>query len=100
MGFLDQEHRLTPTLTVGESVLMAAMLRMPACVSMEERQKKVAQVLRALHIDHLVHARIGECVCVCVCVCEFSGEGLGGRKGGWMLYMCSKVSYSFFFACL
>jgi len=59
-GFLDQEHRLTPTLTVGESVLMAAVLRGGGRErGMEERQRRVGQVLRSLHMDHLVHARIG-----------------------------------------
>lgn len=39
---------------------MAAVLRMPAHAPMAARQARAADVLRALHMDHLVHARIGD----------------------------------------
>ena len=90
-GFLDQEHRLTPTLTVGESVLMAAVLRGGGREGgMEERQKRVRQVLISLHIDHLVHARIG----------AWGGKGgrEGGREGGKegvLLFLRSCFAYLF-----
>lgn len=39
---------------------MAAVLRMPARASMAARQERAAQVLKALHMDHLLHSRIGD----------------------------------------
>lgn len=51
---------------------MAAVLRMPAASPLGERQARAAHVLKALHMSHLLHARIGDA----------AGGGQRGISGG------------------
>lgn len=58
IGFVDQEDFLLPTLTVYETVLNSALLRLPRNISFAAKQKRVFQVLDELRIlnikDHVI----------------------------------------------
>jgi len=59
VGFVDQEDILMGTLTVFESVLFSAFLRLPDGMSMEGKTKRVLQVLQDLRISHIADSMIG-----------------------------------------
>ncbi len=59
VGFVDQEDNLMGTLTVYESVLFSAFLRLPDAMSMEGKTKRVLQVLQDLRIAHVADSFIG-----------------------------------------
>lgn len=57
-GFVDQEDFLLPTLTVYETVLNSALLRLPEKMSLNAKKNRVNQILEELRIfdikDHLI----------------------------------------------
>jgi len=59
VGFVDQEDNLMGTLTVFESVLFSAFLRLPDGMSMEGKTKRVLAVLQELRISHIADSVIG-----------------------------------------
>ncbi|RLV89005.1 putative ATP-dependent permease [Spathaspora sp. JA1] len=50
VGFVDQEDHLIPTLTVYETVLNSALLRLPRDMSITQKQARVVEVLNELRI--------------------------------------------------
>ncbi|EGV60178.1 FAD-dependent urate hydroxylase [Yamadazyma tenuis] len=50
VGFVDQEDHLIPTLTVYETVLNSALLRLPRSMTMRAKQTRVIEVLSELRI--------------------------------------------------
>eukprot|EP01134_Creolimax_fragrantissima_P000448 CFRG0448T1 len=59
IGFVDQEDLLIPTLTVMETLMYSAELRLPDSVPYDVRQRRVRTVLEDLSITHIAHSRIG-----------------------------------------
>lgn len=59
IGFVDQEDNLMGTLTVFESVLFSAFLRLPDGMPMADKAARVMQVLRDLRIAHVADSFIG-----------------------------------------
>ena len=71
IGFVDQENYLLPTLTVYETVLNSALLRLPRSMSMRAKQARVIQVLEQLRIYDIRDRIIGD---------EFERGISGGEK--------------------
>jgi ABC-type multidrug transport system ATPase subunit len=68
-GFVDQEDMLIPTLTVRETLLFSANLRLPESVTRKEKWDIVEKTLDQLGILHIADSRIG-------------GNGVRGLSGG------------------
>lgn len=60
IGFVPQQDILPPTLTVFETLLFAARLRLPESVPDTEKQERVRDLLQKLGIDHIQNTRIGD----------------------------------------
>ena len=59
VGYVRQQDLLLPTLTVRESLLYTAFLRLPTDFSEEQKKLRVHQVLRELNLDHVADELIG-----------------------------------------
>lgn len=59
IGFVNQDDIMIPTLTVYETVLNSALLRLPNSMSLEVKQSKVLQILNELKIMHIKDMLIG-----------------------------------------
>ncbi|KAJ3273819.1 hypothetical protein HDU76_010769, partial [Blyttiomyces sp. JEL0837] len=59
IGYVDQEDLLMPALTVRETLMFSAMLRLPESVSIAEKKKRVEEVLSTLGLMHCAETRIG-----------------------------------------
>lgn len=59
IGFVDQEDYLISTLTVYETVLNSALLRLPRTMSIAAKKQKVYELLTELRIDHIKDKVIG-----------------------------------------
>ena len=70
IGFVDQEDTMLPTLTVHETILDSALLRLPKDMSRATKEQKVEDVERQLGIYRIRHQVIG------------SEEGVRGISGG------------------
>jgi ABC-type multidrug transport system ATPase subunit len=57
--FVDQEDVLLPTMTVKETLLFSANLRLPESMTCEEKEDLVQEVMVDLRIDHIANVRIG-----------------------------------------
>lgn len=71
VGFVDQDDFLLPTLTVYETVLNSALLRLPRTMPFEAKQARVLQVLEELRIFDIKDRTIGD---------EFQRGISGGEK--------------------
>lgn len=71
VGFVDQEDHLISTLTVYETVLNSALLRLPRVMSTEAKIARVLEVLNELRIYHIKDRIIGS---------DFSRGISGGEK--------------------
>lgn len=60
MGFVDQEDTLMSTLTVHETVLYSALLRLPREMSLEAKKYRTLETLNELGILGIKDMRIGE----------------------------------------
>lgn len=60
VGFVDQEDTLMSTLTVYETVLYSALLRLPREMSMEAKKFRTLETLHELGILGIKDLRIGE----------------------------------------
>ncbi|KAJ3135389.1 hypothetical protein HK100_002751, partial [Physocladia obscura] len=69
IGFVDQEDVLMPTLTVRETLMFSAQLRLPESVPTREKKKRVEEVMAALGLTHVADVRVG-------------GHGKRGISGG------------------
>lgn len=59
VGFVDQEDQLIPTLTVYETVLNSALLRLPRTMSLRAKETRVVEVLNELRILSIKDRVIG-----------------------------------------
>jgi ABC-type multidrug transport system ATPase subunit len=69
VAYVDQDDLLLPTLTVRETVLFSAKLRLPESVSFDEKKAKVDEVLHMLGLAHVADTVVG-------------GNGKRGISGG------------------
>ncbi|ODQ78705.1 hypothetical protein BABINDRAFT_38664 [Babjeviella inositovora NRRL Y-12698] len=60
IGFVDQEDYLIPTLTVYETVLNSALLRLPRVMSLYAKNARVLEILTELRILHIRDRLIGD----------------------------------------
>ncbi|KAI8053515.1 hypothetical protein BDF22DRAFT_685095 [Syncephalis plumigaleata] len=60
IGYVDQEDTLMPTLTVYETILYSALLRLPADMSTDAKHARVMDAIHELGIYHIRNRRIGE----------------------------------------
>lgn len=58
-GYVMQEDRLFPSLTVRETLTFVARLKMPARFSLEEKTERVEQVIAELGLIHVADSPIG-----------------------------------------
>eukprot|EP00818_Percolomonas_sp_WS_P000434 CAMPEP_0117450946 /NCGR_PEP_ID=MMETSP0759-20121206/8744_1 /TAXON_ID=63605 /ORGANISM="Percolomonas cosmopolitus, Strain WS" /LENGTH=1065 /DNA_ID=CAMNT_0005243511 /DNA_START=317 /DNA_END=3514 /DNA_ORIENTATION=- len=58
-GYVSQEDNLMGTQTVKESLRFSADLKLPSCVSSEEKDHIVEDVMAKLKISHIAHRKIG-----------------------------------------
>jgi ABC-type multidrug transport system ATPase subunit len=58
-GYVDQEETLMPTLTVYETLLYSALLRLPRNMSKEAKQLRVQETMVELGLEHLANTKIG-----------------------------------------
>lgn len=59
-GFVDQEDTLMPTLTVYETVLYSALLRLPRDMSFEAKKFRTLETMNELGILSIKDSRIGD----------------------------------------
>jgi ABC-type multidrug transport system ATPase subunit len=59
IGFVDQHDMLMPTLTVIESIMFSALLRLPKTLTMAEKTQRVLTVLNELQLAHIADSAIG-----------------------------------------
>jgi len=70
IGFVDQEDTMMPTLTVYETILNSALLRLPRDMSFDMKDMRVMEVMKQLGIIHIKDQLIG------------SQDGSRGISGG------------------
>jgi ABC-type multidrug transport system ATPase subunit len=83
IGFVDQEDTMLPTLTVHETILDSALLRLPAEMSRAYKEQKVEDVERQLGIYHIRNQQIGS---------EESGRGISGGEKRRVSIACELVT--------
>lgn len=60
IGYVDQEEVMIPTLTVYETILYSALLRLPRSMSRKAKEFRVMEVMQELGIDTIKDAKIGQ----------------------------------------
>jgi ABC-type multidrug transport system ATPase subunit len=60
IGYVDQEEVMIPTLTVYETILYSALLRLPRSMSQAAKKFRVMEVMQELGIDTIKDAKIGQ----------------------------------------
>ncbi|KAI9270313.1 hypothetical protein EDC94DRAFT_512884 [Helicostylum pulchrum] len=60
IGYVDQEEVMIPTLTVYETILYSALLRLPRSMSKSAKIFRVIEVMQELNIDGIKDAKIGQ----------------------------------------
>lgn len=83
-GFVDQDDTLIPTLTVHETILDSALLRLPKDMSYTAKRQRVEDVERQLGIFHIRHQQIGSE--------EGSGRGISGGEKRRVGIACELVT--------
>ncbi|KAG0380699.1 hypothetical protein BGX24_006032 [Mortierella sp. AD032] len=73
VGYLQQEDKLVPAITVRETLDFAAKLRLPASTTKQERQKDVESLIATLGLKDCTDVRIGDS--------DASESGSGGSRG-------------------
>jgi ABC-type multidrug transport system ATPase subunit len=84
IGFVDQEDTLLPTLTVHETILDSALLRLPKEMSLQAKLQRVDDVERQLGIHHIRHQIIGSE--------EGAGRGISGGEKRRVGIACELVT--------
>lgn len=84
IGFVDQEDTMLPTLTVHETILDSAMLRLPKEMSRAAKERKVEDVERQLGIYHIKDQIIGSE--------EGNGRGISGGEKRRVGIACELVT--------
>jgi len=83
IGFVDQEDTLLPTLTVHETILDSAMLRLPRDMSPAAKEQRVEEVEKQLGIYNIRHQIIGS---------EETGRGISGGEKRRVGIACELVT--------
>ncbi|KAL0081558.1 putative ABC transporter [Phycomyces blakesleeanus] len=60
IGYVDQEDTMIPTLTVYETILYSALLRLPRSMSEAAKKFRVGEVMQELGIDGIKDSKIGQ----------------------------------------
>lgn len=84
IGFVDQEDTLLPTLTVHETILDSALLRLPKDMSLQAKLQRVEDVERQLGIYHIRDQLIGSE--------ESFGRGISGGEKRRVGIACELVT--------
>lgn len=84
IGFVDQEDAMMPTLTVHETILNSALLRLPRDMSGLVKEAKVFEVERQLGISHIRDQLIGSE--------ETGGRGISGGEKRRVGIACELVT--------
>ncbi|KAB2572282.1 Epidermal growth factor-like type 3 [Lasiodiplodia theobromae] len=84
IGFVDQEDALLPTLTVHETIMDSALLRLPKEMSRAAKEQRVEDVEKQLGIYHIRHQMIGSE--------EGSGRGISGGEKRRVGIACELVT--------
>jgi ABC-type multidrug transport system ATPase subunit len=84
IGFVDQEDTLLPTLTVHETIIDSALLRLPREMSYTAKLQRVEDVEKQLGIHHIRHQLIGSE--------EGSGRGISGGEKRRVGIACELVT--------
>lgn len=84
VGFVDQEDTMLPTLTVHETILTSALLRLPRDMSRGAKEQRVLDVEKQLGIYHIKDQMIGSE--------EGSGRGISGGEKRRVGIACELVT--------
>ncbi|KAL4973875.1 hypothetical protein BDW66DRAFT_141089 [Aspergillus desertorum] len=84
IGFVDQEDTMLPTLTVHETILTSALLRLPRDMSRAAKEQRVMEVEKQLGIYHIKDQLIGSE--------EGSGRGISGGEKRRVGIACELVT--------
>lgn len=84
IGFVDQDDTMLPTLTVHETIMDSALLRLPKEMSHASKEQKVEDVEKQLGIYHIRHQIIGSE--------EGSGRGISGGEKRRVGIACELVT--------
>ncbi|XRM37962.1 FAD-dependent urate hydroxylase [Aspergillus tubingensis] len=84
IGFVDQEDTMLPTLTVHETILTSALLRLPRDMSRAAKEQRVFEVERQLGISHIKDQLIGSE--------EGRGRGISGGEKRRVGIACELVT--------
>ena len=84
IGFVDQDDTMLPTLTVHETILTSALLRLPRNMGLSAKEQRVHEVERQLGILHIKDQLIGSE--------EGSGRGISGGEKRRVGIACELVT--------
>lgn len=84
VGFVDQEDTMLPTLTVHETILNSALLRLPRDMSRSTKEQRVLEVEKELGISHIRDSLIGSE--------EGKGRGISGGEKRRVGIACELVT--------
>ncbi|EHA54731.1 ABC transporter [Pyricularia oryzae 70-15] len=84
VGFVDQEDTMLPTLTVHETILNSALLRLPREMSRQAKEQRVYEVEKQLGIYHIRDSLIGSE--------EGKGRGISGGEKRRVGIACELVT--------
>lgn len=84
IGYVDQEDTLLPTLTVHETILTSALLRLPADMGLPVKEQRVVEVMQQLGIYQIKDQMIGSE--------EGSGRGISGGEKRRVGIACELVT--------
>lgn len=84
IGFVDQEDTMLPTLTVHETIMTSALLRLPRDMSKTMKEQRVLEVEKQLGISHIKDQLIGSE--------EGNGRGISGGEKRRVGIACELVT--------
>ncbi|UNI23697.1 FAD-dependent urate hydroxylase [Purpureocillium takamizusanense] len=84
VGFVDQEDTMLPTLTVHETILNSALLRLPRDMGRAAKEQRVLEVEKELGIHHIRDSLIGSE--------EGKGRGISGGEKRRVSIACELVT--------
>lgn len=84
VGFVDQEDTMLPTLTVHETILNSALLRLPRDMTRTSKEQRVTEVEKQLGIFHIKDSLIGSE--------EGKGRGISGGEKRRVGIACELVT--------
>jgi len=84
VGFVDQEDTMLPTLTVHETILNSALLRLPRDMTKAAKEQRVLEVEKQLGIHHIRDSLIGSE--------EGKGRGISGGEKRRVGIACELVT--------